>query len=480
MTRQTIKKIVTPNGDSIVDEANDALRVNVVASSASGGDGAILDGVSGSIKATVADLANSNPLTVAIVDGAGTQITSFGGGTQYTEADTDASITGTAMLWEDAADTLRAVSAAKPLPISAATLPLPTNAATSALQTQPGVDIGDVTINNAAGAAAVNIQDGGNVITVDGTVAVSNATFPVTDNAGSLTVDAPVATPVFVRLSDGAAAITTLPVSNTNLDVALSTRLKPADTLTAVTSLTQFNGQAIALNTGTRSAGTLRVTNATDDTYDVSDRAAREVGRVRLWDGTDEMTLLPLRTVPGTEKLVPTFEIPNRLPTYGCTTTTVTPAITIGVKELLAIWHASSSTKDKYIVEITATGLVVTASTATGRSALRVSTITSAPTGGTELTKVDISGAGASDMTNTMQVKTGGGAIGSTFIRKLTEFATSPIGRIEVPLFQASNPGNGIQLRAGSGVGISIDLERETAHTTLVDVWQVAVRWIEL
>lgn len=52
-------------------------------------------------------------------------------------------------------------------PVSAATLPLPTGAATSALQTQPGVDIGDVTVNNAAGAAAVNIQDGGNAITVD-------------------------------------------------------------------------------------------------------------------------------------------------------------------------------------------------------------------------------------------------------------------------------------------------------------------------
>jgi len=56
---------------------------------------------------------------------------------------------------------------------------------------QPGVDVGDVTVNNAAGASAVNIQDGGN----------------------SITVDAPVGTPAFVRLSDGAAAITTLPVS---------------------------------------------------------------------------------------------------------------------------------------------------------------------------------------------------------------------------------------------------------------------------
>ncbi len=54
--------------------------------------------------------------------------------------------------------------------VSAASLPLPTGAATSALQTQPGVDIGDVTVNNAAGAAAVNVQDGGNSLTVDGSV----------------------------------------------------------------------------------------------------------------------------------------------------------------------------------------------------------------------------------------------------------------------------------------------------------------------
>lgn len=38
---------------------------------------------------------------------------------------------------------------------------------------QPGVDIGDVTVNNASGAAAVNVQDGGNSLTVDGSVSVS-------------------------------------------------------------------------------------------------------------------------------------------------------------------------------------------------------------------------------------------------------------------------------------------------------------------
>ncbi len=75
-------------------------------------------------------------------------------------------------------------------------------------------------LTNASGALAVqdnggnlSIDDGGNSITVDGTVAVSG-TVAVTDNSGSLTVDAPVATPVFVRLSDGASAITALPVTD--------------------------------------------------------------------------------------------------------------------------------------------------------------------------------------------------------------------------------------------------------------------------
>jgi hypothetical protein len=42
-----------------------------------------------------------------------------------------------------------------------------------------GTDIGDVTINNSTGASAVNIQDGGNTITVDGTV---TANLSATDN----------------------------------------------------------------------------------------------------------------------------------------------------------------------------------------------------------------------------------------------------------------------------------------------------------
>ena len=76
-------------------------------------------------------------------------------------------------------------------PISASSLPLPTGAATSANQLPDGHN---VTIDNAAGAAAVNIQDGGNVITVDGTVTANAGTGTMAISAASLPLPAGAAT----------------------------------------------------------------------------------------------------------------------------------------------------------------------------------------------------------------------------------------------------------------------------------------------
>lgn len=281
-------------------------------------------------------------------------------------------------------------------------------------------------------------------------VDASGVAVPVTDNGSSLTVDAPVGTPVWVRESDGAAAF--------------------------VGQKTMANSKPVVIASD---QSAIPVTMASQ-TPDVTDRAAREVGRVRLWDGTDEATVTPIRTLPAsTEKTLNVREIPNRLSTFAVAIATQTPAITIGVKELLSLWHANTGAKDIYIVELWATFVVTTAATA-GRTAVRVSNITTAPTGGTELTKLDIVQGGTSDMTNAMQVKTGGGAVGTTFIRKLAEWATQTVGRVEIPLFNASNPGNGIILPAGSSAGISIDIEREVAHTALVDLWTVGARWLEI
>lgn len=196
-----------------------------------------------------------------IVTSAGAFVDSFGGGTQYTEGDTDATITGTAMMMEVAANALQpvqgtvadgllvnlganndvtvtgsvdATNAAFDVVgggVEAAALRVTlasdstgvlsvddngssltvdgtvaaTQSGTWTLGANSGVDIGDVTINNASGASAVNIQDGGNSITVDGTVAVS----------GTVVVDTEL--PTAAAITDNFANPTTSSVMGMNM-----------------------------------------------------------------------------------------------------------------------------------------------------------------------------------------------------------------------------------------------------------------------
>lgn len=228
-----------------------------ISASISGADGAITDGVDTAIKATVKDLTNSNPVTVAITDGNGDQITSFGGGTQYTEGDTDATITGTAMMMEGAANALVAAqgTAADGLlvnlganndvtvtgtvtanagsgtqAVSAASLPLPSGAATSANQTtvighldgvegllttidadtgnlptiETNTDFGTVTGGGTeTGALRVTVANNSTgVLSVDD----NGSTLSVDDGGGSLTVDGTVG--VSGTVTVGAHAVT--------------------------------------------------------------------------------------------------------------------------------------------------------------------------------------------------------------------------------------------------------------------------------
>lgn len=76
-------------------------------------DSAVLD----SIASPVATISSTPLQRIAIFDDSDTQITSFGGGVQYTEGDTDATITGTAMMFEGEGDTLTPVGSAAGLPV---------------------------------------------------------------------------------------------------------------------------------------------------------------------------------------------------------------------------------------------------------------------------------------------------------------------------------------------------------------------------
>lgn len=75
-----------------------------------------------------------------------------------------------------------------------------------------------------------------------GTLTTITNAVAVTDNGGSLTVDAPVGTPVFVRLSDGSSAISTLPVSIASVPL-------PTGAATEST-LSTLNGKVTVCNTG--------------------------------------------------------------------------------------------------------------------------------------------------------------------------------------------------------------------------------------
>lgn len=173
---------ITNTSDTVVkpgDSVNNAIRVNVVAGGA--GDGAILDGVSSSIKATVKNYTNSNPLTVRLTDTNGDYVAA-GGGTQYTED---------------------APAAADPV----------------------GGAI--IVVRDDSRAGSITSTNGDN-IALRGT------------NAGE----------VYVKHVD------TIAVTQSGTwNVA---------TVTTVTSLSQWAGNAIDTNSGNKSAGTLRVVLATD------------------------------------------------------------------------------------------------------------------------------------------------------------------------------------------------------------------------
>lgn len=139
------------------------------------------------------------------------------------------------------------------------TVSLPTGAATAAKQPALGT----------AGTASSD------VLSIQGIASMTP--LQVGDNSASLTVDAPVGTPVFVRLSDGSAAISTLPVSLASV---------PSH---AVTNAGTFATQA-TLQSGTNYAGKVRLTDGTTDT-DIRDLTNSNALNVAIVDGSgDQIT----------------------------------------------------------------------------------------------------------------------------------------------------------------------------------------------
>jgi hypothetical protein len=142
--------------------------------------------------------------------------------------------------------------------------------ASAILAANSGVDVGDVTINNAAGASAVNIQDGGNVISVDdgaGSLTVDNSTLSVVgggveatalrvtiasdstgllsidDNGGSLTVDQ--------GTHDSLNANANIQVSDTDVSASNPVPVTIVDPATTSSEVNDYDTAAAVAGSGT-------------------------------------------------------------------------------------------------------------------------------------------------------------------------------------------------------------------------------------
>ncbi len=215
--------LVEVGGDPIALEADGSLPVTIVAGGTGGGDVNLTEvgGVAvslgqktmaASVPVVLASDETALPVTGPLTD---TQLRATPvpiSGTVTANAGTN--LNTSLLATESTLSTLNGkVTACNTGAVVVSSSALPSGASTSALQTQPGVDIGDVTVNNAGGGAAVNIQDGGNSITIDGSITtvttVTSITNAVTTTAvGTIADDAttpgnPVMTGGMAKSPDG-------------------------------------------------------------------------------------------------------------------------------------------------------------------------------------------------------------------------------------------------------------------------------------
>lgn len=142
-----------------------------------------------------------------------------------------------------------------------------TVAGTVALDTPTLTALENITVQNGAGAAAVNIQDGGNSITVDGSVSVSNfpASLEISNDVGN-----PVPVSGTVTITDGSGPVTvdgtvaatqsgTWNVNNITGTVSLPTGAATESTLSTLnsqfTAVTRTPALIRATGSGTIAAG---------------------------------------------------------------------------------------------------------------------------------------------------------------------------------------------------------------------------------
>lgn len=186
--------------------------------------------------------------------------------------------------------------------------------------------IGNVNINGTVPVSGplTDTQLRATAVPVSGTVTVGNASIPVTDNGGSLTVDAAVTTPVFVRLSDGASAITALPITDNGGSLTVDGSVTVSGTVTATGPLTDTQLRATAVPVSLASVPSHPVTNA--GTFAVQVSSALPAGTNNIGD----VDVLSLPALPTGANTIGNVNINGTVPVSGTVAATQSGTWNIG------------------------------------------------------------------------------------------------------------------------------------------------------
>lgn len=240
--------------------------------------GAIQDGVTGTIKATVLDYTNSNPVAVRLTDANG-DYTAAGAGTQYADGAARGTATGTLAMGDDGTNIQSvAVDTSGAIKLAAGTN------AIGKLSANSGVDIGDVDITSIAAGTNLIGKVGIDQVTANANEVVVKSAIPAgTNNIGDVDV-------LTIAAGDnniGNVDVVTLPA----ITIAAAQTLATVTTVGAVTSITN------ALPTGANAIGKLAANSGVDiGDVDVTSAVNATIGArgnlTQFWNGViDEVRI---------------------------------------------------------------------------------------------------------------------------------------------------------------------------------------------
>lgn len=219
---------------------------------------------------------------------------------------------------------------------------------------------------------------------------------------------------------------------------------------------------------------------------DITDRATRETGRVRLWDGTDEATVIPRDSAStSTDKGLAVVKLSQHAPGYQVVTTEITSATTVGVKENLTLWHPAATAKNVYIVEIGA-NIRVVQSVGTFAWELQYISAENGTPGGTTITAQPLNLGDAASGLTTRQVPTGAPTVSGQIFQRAsfplpaaaTPYTGGPEGFIIFRAEDRDNFTDAIQFRSGQAEGLRISQDVLAAITT-APVFTLYVKYVE-